>query len=137
MSTELGSFLRRMLIEKNMTQKELYQKSGVSESLISRLMSGERGKCPSVEVFHKLATGLGISMKTLIEKSGYVVDEYEDTKQLPNSGASISDSGLKRFDYLLRTAEELSSADQDEIEDTLNLLIKQRLARKNAEKQNQ
>lgn len=78
MSTELGSFLRRILEEKGLTQKELSRLSGLSESQISRLASGERGKSPSIDVFKKLAKGLGMPVKLVIKKSGYWSDEYND-----------------------------------------------------------
>ena len=59
--TELEHQIKRMLIaariEKNMTQKELSEKSGIRQSNISRI---EKGVCvPTLNTLNELAKGLG------------------------------------------------------------------------------
>lgn len=76
MSQEIGSFITRMLSEKNMSQIELAKKADLSASYISRLVSGYRGnRRPSLETLQKLAEALDVPTTTLMEKSGFFYDD--------------------------------------------------------------
>ena len=80
MSTELGSYLRRTLEEKNIARKDLSEQTGISEAAISRLISGQRGKAPSPETMNRLAAGLGVPLEILAEKSGFAFDQKAITQ---------------------------------------------------------
>lgn len=61
MATELGNFISAILAEKNINQKELCERTGISAATISRLLSGERGKNTSSDILNKLAIGLSMT----------------------------------------------------------------------------
>ena len=87
MSTELGSFLRKAIADKNITRKELCERTGISEATISRLISGERGKAPSPETMNRLAAGLGIPLEVLAKRSGFdfdqkIIQQITDTEEI-------------------------------------------------------
>lgn len=48
-------------LSKNLTQKQLSEKTGISRSDISRLENGTRN--PTIKLLQKLADGLGMSLK--------------------------------------------------------------------------
>lgn len=61
---DLGTNLRRMRLEKNLTLDALAERSGVSRAMISKI---ERGtSAPTATVLGKLATGLNIGLSRLI-----------------------------------------------------------------------
>ena len=69
--------LQLLLDEKNMNQKELAKKVGVTEVTISRYMNGERK--PRIEIVNKLAEVLGTTTDYLLGNSD-VKNPYEDKK---------------------------------------------------------
>lgn len=71
MSTELGSVLRRTLQQKQMSRKELSARTGLSESALSRFISGYRGAKVSLDVMYRLATALDIPLLDFVRRSGF------------------------------------------------------------------
>ena len=71
MSTELGSVLRRTIEKRNMSRKELSIKTGLSESALSRLISGDRGAKVSLDVMNRLAAALDIPLLYFVQRSGF------------------------------------------------------------------
>ena len=71
MSTKLGSVLRMALEKKNISRKELSAKTGLSESALSRFISGYRGANISLDVMYRLATALDIPLLDLVQRSGF------------------------------------------------------------------
>lgn len=59
--------VRELLIEQNMTQKELCDEIGISEVTLSRYFSGERS--PVTEVLANMATALHTTVDYLIGKT--------------------------------------------------------------------
>ena len=57
--------LKQILKEKNMTQKELADKSGLAEHVISRLANGRR--FGTIIQWHYIAQTLGVSIDDLLE----------------------------------------------------------------------
>lgn len=66
-----GEYVKRLRSEKQLSQRDLAEKSGVSNAEISRLESGERKK-PSPNVIKAIAPPLGISYEDLMVKAGYI-----------------------------------------------------------------
>lgn len=66
-----GKFIRKLRAEQGLSQRDLSEKSGVSNAEISRLETGERLK-PSPKVIKAIAPSLGISYEELMVKAGYI-----------------------------------------------------------------
>jgi transcriptional regulator with XRE-family HTH domain len=61
----LGKYLRQLRIERELSQRNVAEMSGVSVSYLSDI---ERGRTdPSLHVLKQIAAGLGISIGTLLE----------------------------------------------------------------------
>lgn len=67
----LGEYLKQIRNEKLISQRELAEKSGISNAEISRIESGERQK-PSPDALRAIAPVLGLSYETLMDKAGYI-----------------------------------------------------------------
>ena len=61
-ATELGERLRKLRDERGMTQVELAHRSGVDQSTISKLESGQRGARPSLTTIRAIERALGKSL---------------------------------------------------------------------------
>lgn len=81
--SDVGEYIKKILFEKNMTQRSLAKASGLSTTTICRIIAGERGHRPSYQVIDKLAHGLGVSMLELSEKFGLQTPVYR-LNQLPD-----------------------------------------------------
>lgn len=60
---DLGELLRQLRVAKNLKQRELASRSGVSRSHIASIETG--GDTPGREVLHALASALGVTMDYL------------------------------------------------------------------------
>ncbi len=68
MLPKLATALRDLRSERDLTQKELQERSGVSDTIISRLENG-RITDPKVSTLKRLANGLGISLSEFMQKA--------------------------------------------------------------------
>lgn len=66
-----GEYLKQIRLEKSISQRELAEKSGISNAEISRLESGERQK-PSPDALKAIAPILGVTYEDLMDKAGYL-----------------------------------------------------------------
>lgn len=67
-SNNLGATLKYWRERKNLSLQELFERTGVSNSYISRLERGDR-KAPSIPILSTIADGLGIPLSLLIDVS--------------------------------------------------------------------
>lgn len=72
----LGDFLKKIRLEKGLSQRELADKSGISNSEISRIESGER-QLSSPAVLKSLAFALNVSYSDFYKAAGYVDEPVE------------------------------------------------------------
>ena len=72
----LGKYLKKARKSKNLTLLQLQEKSGVSNSHISRIERGLRE--PSPETLKKISSPLGIPYEMLLEKAGYLEKRNKD-----------------------------------------------------------
>lgn len=79
MSTEVGKYIADLRTEKKWSQRELADKSGISNAEISRLESGKRAK-PNPATLHALADALRTEYRYLMKLAGYIeeVHDYHD-----------------------------------------------------------
>jgi transcriptional regulator with XRE-family HTH domain len=68
---ELGRFIKEIRKDKNLTLREVAQRSGVSHPYLSQLENGRNDK-PSPDILNKLANGLEIPNGTLMMAAGYI-----------------------------------------------------------------
>ncbi len=81
-----GEYIKKLRCERNLTQRNLSEKSGVSHAEISRLESGKR-KNPTPKVIKAIAPFLGISYEDLMVQAGYFehvidYDEFQGDNQI-------------------------------------------------------
>ena len=63
---EFAKALKNLRIEKNLTQEELAQRSGVDYKYLQKL-EGHTPSSPTLSTLEKLANGLGITLVELIQ----------------------------------------------------------------------
>lgn len=112
---EFAKYFTQLYNLRSLSKAELSRLSGVSEATLSRVESGTQK--PSPDTLKKLAPILQVSEDELMYKAGYL--------------KSIPEVPKGRLAYLLRSAEELTPEDQEEIGDMLQILIERRRAKKN------
>lgn len=73
-----GEFIKKLRNENSLSQRDLAEKSGVSNAEISRIETGERKK-PSPSVLKAFAPYLGVTYEELMQQAGYI-EEVIDHK---------------------------------------------------------
>lgn len=71
-----GDYIKSLRNESKLSQRDLAEKSGVSNAEISRIETGER-KNPSPITLKAIAPWLGASYKELMQKAGYIEEVVE------------------------------------------------------------
>lgn len=71
-----GEYIKCLRNEKELSQRDLAEKSGVSNAEISRLETGERKK-PSPTVLKALHPYLGVSYEDLLQRAGYIEERID------------------------------------------------------------
>jgi|GEM_PF-358261 len=75
----IGRFIADLRVEKGLSQRELSDKSGISNTEISRLESGKRAK-PSPETLRVIAKALDTEYSDLMRVAGYIEEKHIDDK---------------------------------------------------------
>lgn len=70
----LAEYLRKTRLENNMSQRELAKISGISNSEISKIESGQR-QMPKPDILKKISESLNIEYSILAQKCGYMNDD--------------------------------------------------------------
>ncbi len=82
----LGDYLKTQRKNKDWSQRDLAEASGISNAEISRLESGVR-KEPSPSILKSLSTALGIPYEDMMRAAGFAIDEspslQPSSKSLP------------------------------------------------------
>lgn len=71
-----GSYLKNLRDQNSLSQRDLSDKSGISNAEISRLETGGRKK-PSPLVLKSLAPHLGVLYEELMQQAGYIEETIE------------------------------------------------------------
>lgn len=143
-----GEYIRNLRNEADLSQRDLSQKSGVSNAEISRIETGER-KNPSPIVLKAFAPFLGVSYEELMQKAGYIEETVEhqgfvESIYKDDDGNLIDivkrandmhqkDSKWANLAYRV-SASDLSEAERDIIKVQTEALLNQFLKNKNNEK---
>jgi len=95
-------FLKEIMLKRNLNQKELAVKVGISQQAISVYLGGS--KKPTVSTIHKIARGLKLDLESLLK---YASDPRKDN---PSKGLRF---GLNSDEnYIIAVFRDLNKADQ-------------------------
>lgn len=72
-----GEHLKSLINEKGITQKELAEKTELTEAAVSRYIKGDR--VPGVMQACRIACGIGVDMNTLTNVKGEKYDPFHNT----------------------------------------------------------
>jgi transcriptional regulator with XRE-family HTH domain len=117
--SEVGRFIKRELERRNLSQAHLAEKAGVTQSTVSRIVTGAR--IPSAESCVLIAKALDLTPGLLLGMAGILPENEEHTRfksecdykfsQLKERDQSII---IRMMDFLLNEAEEDSHVDEDQ-----------------------
>lgn len=77
MPVTIGKYLADLRAEKGISQRELAEKSGISNTEISRLESGKRVN-PSPATLKAIAEAFGVEYSDLMKAAGYIEEVHEE-----------------------------------------------------------
>jgi transcriptional regulator with XRE-family HTH domain len=79
MPTNIGTYIADLRAEKKWSQRELADKSGISNTEISRIESGKRTN-PTPATLRSLADALQVEYRDLMKLAGYIEEVHEEDK---------------------------------------------------------
>lgn len=132
----LGEFLKDKRKQKRLSQRQLAEYSGVSNTEISRLEAGTRQK-PSPKVLSAIAPHLGVTYGELLKMAGYIDENLDEdfaslntVKPTINHNIIINDiNKLDNIDFvklMIKAAKDLPEDDLKMISDLTRHLLNKR-----------
>lgn len=79
MNNSFGDYIKNLRMQKDMTQKEFSEKTGLSASEVSKLENGSRKK-PSAKHLRVIAPVLGVPIQELLYRAGYIDDVVSESE---------------------------------------------------------
>ncbi|GAB6153749.1 helix-turn-helix transcriptional regulator [Desulfosporosinus burensis] len=79
MPTKVGTYLADLRTEKKWSQRELAEKSGISNTEISRIEAGKRTN-PTPSTLRALADALQVEYRDLMKLAGYIEEVHDQDK---------------------------------------------------------
>lgn len=76
MPIEIGTYISNLRTEKKWSQRELAEKSGLSNTEISRIETGKR-KNPTPFTLHALADALQVEYRDIMKLAGYIEEMHD------------------------------------------------------------
>lgn len=130
MPTNIGSYIADLRKEKNWSQRELSEKSGISNTEISRIEAGKRTN-PTPSTLRALADALQVEYRDLMKLAGYIEEVHDKDKfyelVFKDSDGNVVDvkRGVKEMfrrdedwaNVAYRVSRELSDADREILKD--------------------
>lgn len=101
---DFGEYVKKLRTEMHLSQRDLSEKSGVSNAEISRIESGERKKT-SPTVIKAIAPFLGISYEDLMVQAGYI--DHDIDNDLFEGDSRILFDIFRRAKHIAEIDEEL------------------------------
>ncbi|SNR96363.1 Helix-turn-helix [Anaerovirgula multivorans] len=122
----LGEFIRSTREKKDMSQRQLSLYSGVSNTEISKIESGERKK-PSPDTLKKISGPLGVAYAKLMEEAGYLDDivKEESSQYRTREQNKYKMTKEERIEYLKNALIKNNIIKEDDVvdEDTIEYLM--------------
>ena len=88
--------VKRMLADRNINQKELSEKSGITRASISRYLKGNRR--PRIDVVINFAKALGVEPEELLDEDEKVISPMEAIKlSFARNGGNLTEDEKKEL----------------------------------------
>ncbi len=75
-TSTLGTYVLGLMQQRNLTQEQLAEKSGVGAGRISEMINKPDVE-PRISTFVRVAKALGVPLRSLLEAAGYSIEEAE------------------------------------------------------------
>ena len=96
MQMDWSEKVKRMLADRNMNQKELSEKSGITRASISRYLKGNRR--PRIDVVINFAKALGVEPEELLDEDEKVISPMEAIKlSFARNGGNLTEDEKKEL----------------------------------------
>ncbi len=96
----IGEKIKEFRQEKNLSQKALGNKAGMSQQMIAQYESGQRQ--PKIETLRRIANALEVELWEIVELDQ--MDETTRIQEIKNMLSQLTPEGLKEFDKLATKA---------------------------------
>ncbi len=102
---EWSEKVKRMMADRNMNQKELSEKSGITRASICRYLQGKRR--PRIDVVVNFAKALGVEPEELLDENEVVLSPMEAIKMcLARNGGELTDEEKKELAEMIMGKED-------------------------------
>ena len=119
MNESVRNRIEERLRARQMTQRDLAARLGVSEVTVSRWLSGER--TPSIETMGKIANALGTTISYLLSENRGSVEQSDPSGWVKFlAGTALSATAVIGIVALAKAMGKLSDKDTEQIADILN-----------------
>lgn len=110
-SNKFGQYLKTLRTSKGYSQRKLSMLTGISNSTISRLESGQND--PDIETLKKLASPLGVSHHDLMKAAGYIKStEHDSSNAQSNKTSKLTRRDEREIEKILEeTRKKLENAE--------------------------
>lgn len=96
--SEIGDIIRKIRIEKNLTQEELAERADLSGNYLHEIEAGKRN--PSVKIINGIAQSLGVTIDLLVNGQ----DSYHHLAPIIALITDCSPSNLKKIEVIISAA---------------------------------
>ena len=97
--------VKKMMSDRNMNQKELSEKSGITRASICRYLQGKRR--PRIDVVVNFAKALGVEPEELLDENETVLSPMEAIKMcLARNGGELTDEEKKELAEMIMGKED-------------------------------
>jgi len=123
--SDIGDFLRSLREKNNLTLKDLSDKSGVGQSTISDIETGN-SKSPRMNTLSKLAKALGVSINDFFDSDETIIEDINIPQEYTDKYKVTSRDKKQYLDHMKKATEaffmndEFDEEDKKEILDTMN-----------------
>lgn len=98
---EWNEKVRMLMREKGLNQKQLAEKSGITEPSVCRYLKGDRE--PRIDIIINFSKALGVSIEYLLDKSSDVYSSFNDVKYaIARHGNELSEEEQEELIKLIK-----------------------------------
>lgn len=127
LNMNIGENIKQFRKNKKITQKELAEKIGVTDSAITKYEKGDRE--PNIETLNKIATALGVTINDLVKNEEKASNKnsigirFLDRSKLPDEKEQIVKVVEEMYEFINATGDENQLEEfYDLVQASLNLL---------------
>lgn len=98
---EWNEKVKMLMKENNLNQKQLAEKSGITESSVCRYLKGDRE--PRIDIIINFAKALDVSIEYLLDKSSDAYSSFNDIKvAIARHGNSLTEEEQRQLIKLIK-----------------------------------